>query len=108
MPCYRQDVKRAPSSRKARSTRTTPNPRLAADAHRSSGVWQTVPEGLELTWLQLDGERIAVLSYPLVARVPLDALTEAERDIVDLVLAGSSNADVAARRGTSPRTVANQ
>ena len=38
----------------------------------------------------------------------LDGLTAAERDIVDLLAAGRSNAEIARNRGTSVRTVANQ
>jgi DNA-binding CsgD family transcriptional regulator len=37
-----------------------------------------------------------------------DALTASERAVVDLVLLGRSNEEVALARGTSPRTVANQ
>lgn len=38
----------------------------------------------------------------------LSALTRAEREVVLLVLAGASSNEVAVRRGTSSRTVANQ
>ena len=44
------------------------------------------------------------LLYDLVAR----ALTQAERDVVALVLRGLTNAAIAERRHCSPRTVANQ
>lgn len=39
---------------------------------------------------------------------PVEALTIAERDIVELIASGMSNADIAALRGRSVRTVANQ
>ncbi|MFW6050714.1 MAG: response regulator transcription factor [Myxococcota bacterium] len=35
-------------------------------------------------------------------------LTRAEQDVVAHLLEGASNAEIARRRGTSPRTVANQ
>ena len=38
----------------------------------------------------------------------LSALTEAEREVAELVVEGRTNAEVAAHRGTSARTVANQ
>ncbi len=38
----------------------------------------------------------------------IDGLTEAECEVAQLVLRGDSNAAIAATRGTSPRTVANQ
>jgi DNA-binding CsgD family transcriptional regulator len=38
----------------------------------------------------------------------LASLRPAEREIAELLVAGCSNAEIAQRRGTSPRTVANQ
>ncbi len=66
------------------------------------------PDGLEVAWLRIDGERLAVLSYPLAAPPDLAALTPAEREVVQGLLAGRSNAEIARARGTSVRTVANQ
>lgn len=51
---------------------------------------------------------VLVLSLSLAARPALAALSEAEREVVDGVLAGLSNAAIALRRGTSERTVGNQ
>jgi DNA-binding CsgD family transcriptional regulator len=80
--------------------------RNESNAGRAS--WPEPPAGLQLTWLSLDGEWLAVLSYPLRQRAPLVGLTRTERDVVDHVIAGRSNAEIARHRGTSARTVANQ
>lgn len=55
------------------------------------------------------GHEFAVLAFPIrePARV-LDTLTEAERAVATMVIDGLSNAEIATRRGTSVRTVANQ
>ncbi len=39
---------------------------------------------------------------------PTQALSAAEREVLDLVVQGKSNAEIARARGTSVRTVANQ
>lgn len=45
----------------------------------------------------------------VVDAVPLPAsLTPAEREVVELILEGLSSKEIAARRGTAARTVANQ
>jgi hypothetical protein len=52
------------------ATRATRS-RRSSDAARRNGPnagrarWPEPPAGLQLTWLSLDGERLAVLSYPL-------------------------------------------
>ena len=66
------------------------------------------PDDLDVTWLQIDGERFAVLTHPVQSAAALEMLTPAERDVVALVVSGCSNAEVAARRRTSAHTVANQ
>jgi DNA-binding CsgD family transcriptional regulator len=50
----------------------------------------------------------AVLSYPLLESMAELGLTAAEREILPHVLRGDSNLELARRRGTSSRTVANQ
>jgi DNA-binding CsgD family transcriptional regulator len=65
------------------------------------------PDGLELDFIELDGASFAVLSHS-IRHPPPKALTRAEREVVEHVVAGRSNAQIAARRGTSVRTVANQ
>jgi DNA-binding CsgD family transcriptional regulator len=48
---------------------------------------------------------LAILSFPLGDR---RELTLVEHQIVDAILVGRRNADIARERGTSPRTIANQ
>lgn len=68
----------------------------------------TVPQGLEVSVVECEGGTRLVLSFPLrPARWP-ECLTQAERAVAELVLDGASNAEIAAARGTSRRTVANQ
>jgi DNA-binding CsgD family transcriptional regulator len=68
------------------------------------------PPGLRAEWVEINGERLLMLSHPLESRepAPLPGLTAAERAIVEQVVAGRSNTEIAAERGTSPRTVAKQ
>jgi DNA-binding NarL/FixJ family response regulator len=49
-----------------------------------------------------------VFSFPLPAPTLPNSLSEAERDVAIVVLAGMSNTEIAVARGTSTRTVANQ
>jgi DNA-binding NarL/FixJ family response regulator len=48
-----------------------------------------------------------ILSFPL-ADEPSESLTPAEVEVARLILQGKSNREVAERRGTTTRTVANQ
>jgi DNA-binding CsgD family transcriptional regulator len=54
------------------------------------------------------GEDLVVLSYAQSAPVAAESLTEAEREVVQGVLEGKTNREIAADRGRSPRTVTNQ
>jgi DNA-binding CsgD family transcriptional regulator len=49
-----------------------------------------------------------VFEWPLRTRGAYRELTAAQREVLGLVLAGQSNAEIARRRGRSPRTIANQ
>lgn len=70
----------------------------------------TPPPDLRVAELVVDEDRFLVLSHALPDPPELapDKLTEAERDVVRLVLGGASNEGIATARGTSVRTVANQ
>lgn len=57
--------------------------------------------------LSVGGARFRVLVADDDAE-PLSALTAAERDVALAFAAGESHADIAARRGSSVRTVGNQ
>jgi DNA-binding NarL/FixJ family response regulator len=65
------------------------------------------PAGLRAVSVELPSGRYLLLSYPRDARASA-CLTTAERQVALALLAGLSNAEIAARRGTSPRTIANQ
>jgi len=62
----------------------------------------------KLAEVALAGEQLLVGAHPLINQQSIATLTEAERDIVALLVAGSTNADIAQRRGSSERTVASQ
>ena len=72
------------------------------------------PDELLASRLSVAGAPLVLLSFPLRAGPKptppgaLPALTEAEGEVLAMVLRGASNAQVALRRGTSVRTVANQ
>lgn len=86
--------------------RSQPN----ASSGETAGADLTLPEGLTATPFQIAGEDLVVFRYALDDRnaVERSALTPAERDIAALVAAGLDNSEIATRRGTSVRTVANQ
>ncbi len=66
------------------------------------------PSGLTAQRGQLGEDEFVLLEWP----DPLDeappGLTRAEREVLVLLVGGASNPEIAAARGTSPRTVANQ
>ncbi len=68
------------------------------------------PGGLRarLTEVWLGGEEWLMGSYPLAGTVSNDTLTDSERSVLAHLIAGSTNEDIAQRRNTSTRTVANQ
>ncbi|MGB0909225.1 MAG: LuxR C-terminal-related transcriptional regulator [Nitrospirales bacterium] len=68
------------------------------------------PSGLraKLAEVSLAGEELLVGAYPLIDEHHVDLLTEAERSVLAALVAGSTNDDIAQRRNTSDRTVANQ
>ena len=63
----------------------------------------------EVEKLELGGEKLAALLLPVAAApLALARLTGAERAVAEGILEGASNAQLAARRSTSVRTIANQ
>jgi DNA-binding NarL/FixJ family response regulator len=68
------------------------------------------PEGLVAWRFDVEGDAFAVFecrpARPRVQRA--SNLTPAECDVVSLIAQGLSNTDIARRRGSRPRTVANQ
>ena len=71
-------------------------------------VVQLVPHSFVAHELSIDGEAYAVLEIALRELEPPAGLSSAEQAVVSGVIQGKSNAEIAADRGTSIRTVANQ
>ena len=69
---------------------------------------QRPPEGARVSELEVGGETLLVISFPIEDPGLSEQLTEAEADVARLAVAGLSNAAIAKQRGTSLRTVANQ
>ena len=67
-------------------------------------------KGAKAIPFEVDGETFAVVSWPLTQGTGAGSatLTAAEQQVVDLALQGLPNEAIAARRGTSAGTVANQ
>ena len=66
------------------------------------------PPGTEAHLVEVGGEELLVLRVPLKRVALHESLSDAERDVAALALAGLSNSEIGRRRGTSGRTVANQ
>ena len=72
---------------------------------------ENLPAGLKgpLAWrFDVGGEAFALLESAEPQPDTPSGLTEAEADVARLAVEGLSNKQIAVRRGTSPRTVANQ
>jgi DNA-binding CsgD family transcriptional regulator len=66
------------------------------------------PQALRASELRVGDDEYVVLSYPLAAPgVPL-GLSKAEHEVAAALIAGESYAQIASRRSTAIRTVANQ
>jgi DNA-binding CsgD family transcriptional regulator len=63
------------------------------------------PPGLMARRIRARESDLAILWFPVGAG---SEMTRVEHEIVDLLLAGKRNAEIAAERGTAERTVANQ
>ncbi len=68
----------------------------------------TAPAGLTAERFDLGGEAYLILEWLADRRRPDPSLGPAEREVLELLLAGLSNSDIAARRRRSARTVAHQ
>jgi DNA-binding CsgD family transcriptional regulator len=68
------------------------------------------PRGLraQMAEISLGDQRLLVGKTPLVDETKLVGLSPAEKHVLALLVAGSTDRDVAKRRATSARTVANQ
>jgi DNA-binding NarL/FixJ family response regulator len=70
--------------------------------------WIPLPTDLTTAELTFEGRTYVVLSYPTGGSGIERAISPAELGVARCVAAGASNAEIAAVRGTSVRTVANQ
>jgi DNA-binding NarL/FixJ family response regulator len=75
---------------------------------QSQSMGTCVADVPSLTRFRMGSEEFAVLSVPVGSSHALAALTPSERSVVQAVLAGRSNNEIAEARATAPRTVANQ
>ena len=88
---------------------------------RSSPLALGRPAGLVVDTFEVDGQAFAILEWPAwrslqTGPIPCSGaganeafhVSSAQREVLDLLLAGHSNAEIARRRGRSPRTVAHQ
>ena len=68
------------------------------------------PQGIRanLARVALAGDTLLIGATPRLDETKLAGLTSAQREVVALLIAGSTNHDIAQRRATSPNTVANQ
>lgn len=66
------------------------------------------PPGIETYVMPFGDEELLVVRLPLAVPSVPKVLSTAESEVAALAVAGLSNAEIAKRRGTSTRTVANQ
>jgi len=68
------------------------------------------PQGLRARLVEtaVGGDTVLVGTIPQLDESRLTGLSAAEREVTALLIAGSTNQDIATRRATSARTVANQ
>jgi DNA-binding CsgD family transcriptional regulator len=98
------DIHEAESDTEAMGRKKLLEPASAAD-----GIRIPPPKGLRGARLLVEGEEFAVLVFPIETKsAPTPVLTEAERAVSLLTLKGFANEEIAALRGASHRTVANQ
>lgn len=64
--------------------------------------------GLEVYEYSVAGAELTLIVHPSPGRALFDSLTSAERTVLDGLLEGLSNAELARSRGVAERTIANQ
>ncbi|HVU01523.1 MAG TPA: LuxR C-terminal-related transcriptional regulator [Polyangiaceae bacterium] len=77
--------------------------------HRGSGELRPLnPMSLSASRFHVGPSEYAVLALPVASAALPTELTPVEREVLSVLVLGIKNRDIAARRGTSDRTVANQ
>jgi DNA-binding CsgD family transcriptional regulator len=66
------------------------------------------PHGLSACSYDHAGDEYVLFEWARAPAIDCSGLTRAESEVLDLVLGGKSNAEVASSRGRSARTIANQ
>jgi len=85
-----------------------PKKRASAPTEPVVSAELSAPRDLQALTFRVGEDEFVVLSFPLgPTELPPD-LTPVERGVVEAVLQGKTNADIARERGRSPRTIANQ
>jgi DNA-binding NarL/FixJ family response regulator len=79
--------------------------RRRARRKKGAGAPPSRPEGSRV---EVEGRELAVLVFPMSTPAFPPTLSAAEREVALAVVEGRSNAEIAATRRTSVRTVANQ
>jgi DNA-binding CsgD family transcriptional regulator len=84
------------------------SPRASTDLGR--GALCAIVRGVKpaIDVFTLAGVELTVFTFPIASESMLEPLTDAEREVVVLVLSGHSSKSIAEARNTSARTVANQ
>lgn len=85
-----------------------PARRDVVEARTQDDVCPQAQNDVRCVRLRVGPDELAILALPNRPTIEDSSLTPAERDVVTAVLAGRSNPQIAAARGTAPRTVANQ
>src|SRR5689334_12308477 len=93
---------------RSRRVRKSAAQKPAAKPKNATPLSLPPPAHLQLLPLELAGEQYALFSFPLPEPVCPPGLTLAEREVLKAVLRGASNDEIAASRGVSTNTVANQ
>ena len=86
----------------SRGERPEPEPGVDVD------VSLPPPESLRVSRFEIEGEEYALLSFPVPEPELPEELTPAECEVVKGVVRGESNSEIAAQRGVSANTIANQ
>jgi len=81
--------------------------RRAAEKTSTVEDGASIPRGLVAERLEIDGLAHVAFSWAAAEELA-PAVTPGERAVLDLLLTGASNAQIARARGASPRTIANQ